>query len=63
MFQLLIPAIFLFIGLLFMELKPHPDQIPLTLSTSYFNPLLSGGGGGGPIPFNLSFPIAEKVCH
>lgn len=63
MFQLIIPALFLFIGLLFMELKPHPDQISLTLSTSNFNPLLSGGGGGGPIPFNLSFPIAEKVCH
>ncbi|CAJ2671488.1 unnamed protein product [Trifolium pratense] len=63
MFQLMIPAIFLFIGLLFMELKPHPDQISLTLSTSYFNPLLSGGGGGGPIPFNLSFPIAEKVAQ
>lgn len=63
MFQLIIPAIFLFIGLLFMELKPHPDQISLTLSTSNFNPLLSGGGGGGPIPFNLSFPIAEKVCN
>ncbi|XP_058738226.1 ABC transporter A family member 1 isoform X2 [Vicia villosa] len=63
MFQLIIPAIFLFIGLLFMELKPHPDQISLTLSTSNFNPLLSGGGGGGPIPFNLSFPIAEKVAQ
>ncbi|XP_027188413.1 ABC transporter A family member 1 isoform X3 [Cicer arietinum] len=62
-FQLMIPALFLFIGLLFLELKPHPDQISLTLSTSYFNPLLSGGGGGGPIPFNLSFPIAEKVVQ
>ncbi|CAI8613948.1 unnamed protein product [Vicia faba] len=63
MFQLIIPALFLFIGLLFMELKPHPDQISLTLSTSNFNPLLSGGGGGGPVPFNLSFPIAEKVAQ
>lgn len=62
-FQLMIPAVFLFIGLLFLKLKPHPDQQGLTLSTSYFNPLLSGGGGGGPIPFNLSLPIAEKVCH
>lgn len=62
-FQLLIPAVFLFIGLLFLALKPHPDQTPLTLSTSYFNPLLSGGGGGGPIPFNLSLPIAEKVAQ
>ncbi|XP_057438072.1 ABC transporter A family member 1 isoform X2 [Lotus japonicus] len=61
-FQLLIPAVFLFIGLLFLELKPHPDQQSLILSTSYFNPLLSGGGGGGPIPFNLSLPIAEKVA-
>lgn len=61
-FQLIIPAVFLFIGLLFLELKPHPDQKSLTLSTSYFNPLLSGWGGGGPIPFNLSLPIAEKVC-
>ncbi|KAJ1408951.1 ABC transporter family protein [Sesbania bispinosa] len=62
-FQLMIPAVFLFIGLLFLELKPHPDQQSLTLSTSYFNPLLSGGGGGGPIPFNLSLPIAEKVAQ
>lgn len=61
-FQLLIPAVFLFIGLLFLKLKPHPDQQSLTLTTSYFNPLLSGGGGGGPIPFNFSFPIAEEVC-
>ncbi|KAF7819038.1 ABC transporter A family member 1 isoform X1 [Senna tora] len=62
-FQLLIPAVFLFIGLLFLKLKPHPDQQSLTLTTSYFNPLLSGGGGGGPIPFNLSFPIAGEVAH
>jgi len=62
-FQLMIPTLFLFVGLLFLKLKPHPDQQSLTLSTSHFNPLLSGGGGGGPIPFNLSFPIAEKVCH
>lgn len=62
-FQLMIPALFLFIGLLFLKLKPHPDQQGLILSTSYFNPLLSGGGGGGPIPFNLSLPIAEQVSH
>ncbi|KAK7336540.1 hypothetical protein VNO77_17083 [Canavalia gladiata] len=62
-FQLMIPAVFLFIGLLFLKLKPHPDQQSLTLSTSHFNPLLSGGGGGGPIPFNLSLPIAEKVAQ
>ncbi|KAI9080732.1 hypothetical protein K1719_037245 [Acacia pycnantha] len=63
LFQLLIPAVFLFIGLLFLKLKPHPDQQSLTLTTSYFNPLLSGGGGGGPIPFNFSFPIAEEVAN
>ncbi|KAJ7976760.1 ABC transporter A family member 1 [Quillaja saponaria] len=62
-FQLLIPAVFLLIGLLFLKLKPHPDQESLTFTTSYFNPLLSGGGGGGPIPFDLSLPIAEKVTH
>ncbi|MED6170830.1 ATP-binding cassette sub- A member 1 [Stylosanthes scabra] len=62
-FQLMIPAVFLLIGLLFLKLKPHPDQQGLTLSTSYFNPLLTGGGGGGPIPFNLSLPIAEKVAQ
>ncbi|XP_027350044.1 ABC transporter A family member 1 [Abrus precatorius] len=62
-FQLMIPSVFLFIGLLFLMLKPHPDQQSLTLSTSHFNPLLSGGGGGGPIPFNLSFPIAVKVAQ
>ncbi|XP_057718264.1 ABC transporter A family member 1 isoform X1 [Arachis stenosperma] len=62
-FQLIIPAVFLFIGLLFLKLKPHPDQQGLILSTSYFNPLLTGGGGGGPIPFNLSLPIAEKVAQ
>ncbi|KAK7285619.1 hypothetical protein RJT34_20395 [Clitoria ternatea] len=62
-FQLMIPAVFLFLGLLFLKLKPHPDQQSLTLSTSYFNPLLSGGGGGGPIPFNLSLPIAKMVAQ
>ncbi|KAG9132657.1 hypothetical protein Leryth_016697, partial [Lithospermum erythrorhizon] len=60
-FQLLIPAVFLFFGLLILRLKPHPDQQSLTLTTSYFNPLLSGGGGGGPIPFNLSREIAKEI--
>ncbi|KAI7740196.1 hypothetical protein M8C21_031110, partial [Ambrosia artemisiifolia] len=62
-FQLLIPAIFLFIGLLLLELKPHPDQPSITFTTSNFNPLLSGEGGGGPIPFDLSLPIAKEVSH
>ncbi|KAK2651860.1 hypothetical protein Ddye_011716 [Dipteronia dyeriana] len=61
-FQLLIPAVFLLFGILFLKLKPHPDQQSLTFTTSYFNPLLSGGGGGGPIPFNLSWPIANEVA-
>ncbi|WOK95547.1 ABC transporter A family member 1 [Canna indica] len=61
-FQLLIPALFLLFGLLFLRLKSHPDEDSITLTTSYFNPLLGGGGGGGPIPFNLSLPIAEKVA-
>lgn len=61
-FQLFIPAVFLLFGLLFLRLKPHPDQDSVTLTTSYFNPLLSGGGGGGPIPFNLTLPIAKQVC-
>ncbi|KAJ6794817.1 ABC transporter A family member 1 [Iris pallida] len=60
-FQLIIPAVFLLLGLLFLKLKPHPDQQSVTLTTSFFNPLL-GGGGGGPIPFNLSLPVAEKVA-
>lgn len=60
-FQLLIPAVFLLIGLLFLELKPHPDQMSVTFTTSNFNPLLSGDGGGGPIPFDLSRPIAKEV--
>ncbi|KAJ0099984.1 hypothetical protein Patl1_20485 [Pistacia atlantica] len=60
-FQLLIPVIFLFFGLLFLKLKPHPDQLSVTFTTSEFNPLLSGGGGGGPIPFDLSWPIANEV--
>lgn len=62
-FQLLIPAFFLFLGLLFLKLKPHPDQQPVFFTTSYFNPLLSGGGGGGPIPFDLTFPIAKEVAN
>lgn len=61
-FQLLIPAVFLLFGLLLLKLKPHPDQQSLTLTTSYFNPLLRGGGGGGPIPYDLSWPISNKVC-
>lgn len=62
-FQLVIPAVFLFFGLLFLKLKPHPDQQSVTFTTSHFNPLLRGGGGGGPIPFNLSLPIAKEVCQ
>ncbi|MFS7977586.1 putative ABC-type sulfate transporter [Helianthus anomalus] len=62
-FQLLIPAIFLFIGLLLLELKPHPDQPSIMFTTSNFNPLLSGEGGGGPIAFDLSLPIAKEVSH
>lgn len=60
-FQLVIPAVFLFFGLLFLKLKPHPDQPSVTFTTSHFNPLLRGGGGG-PIPFDLSWPIAKEVC-
>ncbi|KAF9597369.1 hypothetical protein IFM89_017715 [Coptis chinensis] len=62
-FQLVIPAVFLFFGLLFLKLKPHPDQLSVTLTTSEFNPLLQGGGGGGPVPFNLSWPISAAVSH
>lgn len=61
-FQLLIPAVFLLFGLLLLEFKPHPEQQSVTLTTSHFNPLLSGGGGGGPIPYDLSWPISNKVC-
>lgn len=60
-FQLLIPAIFLLFGLLFVKLKPHPDQQSITFTTSHFNPLLTGGGGGGPIPFDLSSLTAKEV--
>ncbi|KAL8261643.1 hypothetical protein R6Q59_025692 [Mikania micrantha] len=62
-FQLLIPALFLLIGLLLLELKPHPDQPSIIFTTSNFNPLLTGEGGGGPIPFDLSLPIAQEVSH
>ncbi|KAM7505445.1 hypothetical protein LguiB_004349 [Lonicera macranthoides] len=62
-FQLLIPAVFLFFGLLFLKLRSHPDQISVTFTTSNFNPLLSGGGGGGPIPFDLSLPISQEVAN
>ncbi|KAB1222272.1 ABC transporter A family member 1 [Morella rubra] len=62
-FQLLIPAVFLLFGLLLLKLKPHPDQMSLTFTTSEFNPLLRGGGGGGPIPFDLSWPIAKEVAQ
>ncbi|KAJ4767254.1 ABC transporter A family member 1 [Rhynchospora pubera] len=61
MFQVIIPAVFLLFGLTFLRLKPHPDQNSIILTTEYFNPLL-GGGGGGPIPFNLSMPIALQVA-
>lgn len=61
MFQLFIPAIFLLIGLLFLKLKPHPDEDSITLTSSYFNPLFRGGGGG-PIAFNLSLDIAKQVA-
>ncbi|KAL8489520.1 hypothetical protein ACS0TY_025437 [Phlomoides rotata] len=62
-FQLLIPAIFLLLGLLMINLKPHPDQQEVTFTTSHFNPLLTGGGGGGPIPFDLSLRIAQEVSE
>ncbi|KAG0463336.1 hypothetical protein HPP92_019405 [Vanilla planifolia] len=61
-FQLLIPAFFMLLGLLFLRIKPHPDQDSITLTTSHFNPLLTGGGGGAPIPFNLDYIISEKVA-
>lgn len=60
-FQLLIPAVFLLFGLLFLELKPHPDQQSVTFTTSNFNPLLNGGGGA-PIPFDLSYPISKEIA-
>ncbi|KAK6149139.1 hypothetical protein DH2020_016664 [Rehmannia glutinosa] len=62
-FQLLIPAVFLLLGLLMIQLKPHPDQQSVTFTTSHFNPLLTGGGGGGPIPFDLSLLIAKEVSE
>ncbi|CAH8265610.1 unnamed protein product [Arabidopsis lyrata] len=62
-FQFIIPAVFLLFGLLFLQLKPHPDQKSITLTTAYFNPLLSGNGGGGPVPFDLSEPIAKEVSQ
>ncbi|PIN24569.1 Lipid exporter ABCA1 [Handroanthus impetiginosus] len=62
-FQLLIPAVFLLLGLLMINLKPHPDQQSVTFTTSHFNPLLTGGGGGGPIPFDLSLQIAKEVSE
>ncbi|KAK4412941.1 ABC transporter A family member 1 [Sesamum alatum] len=62
-FQLLIPAIFLLLGLLMIKLKPHPDQQSVTFTTSHFNPLLTGGGGGGPIPFDLSLQIAKEISE
>ncbi|CAN1288577.1 ABC transporter A family member 1 [Linum perenne] len=61
-FQLLIPAIFLTLGLVFLKLKPHPDQQSVTLTTAYFNPLITGDGGGGPIPYSLHWPIAKEVA-
>ncbi|GMH18706.1 hypothetical protein Nepgr_020547 [Nepenthes gracilis] len=61
-FQLMIPAAFLLFGLLFLKLKPHPDQQSVTFTTSNFNPVLRGSGGGGPIPFDLSWPISEEVA-
>lgn len=61
-FQLLIPALFLFVGLIFLKLKPHPDQQSVTFTTLNFNPLIRGDGGGAPIPYDLSWPIAKKVC-
>ncbi|XP_051151534.1 ABC transporter A family member 1 isoform X2 [Andrographis paniculata] len=60
-FQLIIPAFFMLFGLIMIQLKPHPDQQSITFTTSYFNPLLTGGGGGGPIPFDLSSSIAKEV--
>ncbi|KAK9664352.1 hypothetical protein RND81_14G035600 [Saponaria officinalis] len=60
-FQLIIPAVFLLFGLLFLKLKPHPDQESLTFTTSNFNPLLQGGGGA-PIPFDLSYPISKEIA-
>ncbi|KAJ4969915.1 hypothetical protein NE237_003014 [Protea cynaroides] len=61
-FQLVIPAIFLFFGLLFLKLKTHLDQQSMTLTTSNFNPLLGGGGGGAPIPFDLFWSISKEVA-
>ena len=32
-----------------------------TFTTLNFNPLLRGGGGGAPLPFDLSYTISEEV--
>lgn len=60
-FQLVIPAVFLLFGLLLLKLKPHPDQQAVMFTASNFNPLLYGGGGA-PIPFDLSYSISKKIA-
>eukprot|EP00897_Mesotaenium_endlicherianum_P001210 jgi/Mesen1/1116/ME000123S00292 len=60
-FQLLVPVLFLLLGLLILVLKPHPDQPAVHLTTSRFNPAFLGhGAGGGPVPFNLTLPVSRQ---
>ncbi|CAA6654054.1 unnamed protein product [Spirodela intermedia] len=63
-FQLLIPVLFMLFGFLSLKLKPHPDQCSITFTTSHFNPLLRGDGGGWiqkQQPRSFEFPDPEKT--
>eukprot|EP00850_Spirogloea_muscicola_P021142 SM000238S08043 [mRNA] locus=s238:44288:46172:+ [translate_table: standard] len=57
-FQLVIPVLFITMGVILLLLKPQPDQHSLTLTTSSFTRF----SGICPLPMNCSQPIA-RACY
>lgn len=60
-FQLVIPAAFLLLGLTLLLLKPHPALPPVALDFHEFNAAILGKQPTAPVPFNLTFPVANEV--
>ena len=60
-FQLVIPALFLLLGLTLLLLKPHPNLPAVTLDFHEFNAHILGKQPTAPVPINLTFPLANEV--
>ncbi|GAQ79509.1 ABC transporter A family [Klebsormidium nitens] len=60
-FQLVIPALFLLLGLTLLLLKPHPNLPAVHLDFHEFNGHILGKQPTAPVPINLTFPLANEV--